>query len=177
MKPEPPFFAWSQSRPNLVVAAGSGTSDFRSQSRPKKWRLRNTAIYEKYRNLPISHLEFLRMFWTFLFLLHVFNIVFTMDIFKLFYYGPKEKATTTGNKSLNNMLPVPIRRKRLPKKIIVFCIYLGREACRIFSRGQGSPGLRWTSPTETWYLVIQQILGSLISLKLEVSLQAQSECF
>ena len=34
---------WSRSRPNLVGAGvGSGTSDFRSRSRPKKWRLRNT---------------------------------------------------------------------------------------------------------------------------------------
>ena len=43
---EPPFFAWSRSRPNLVGAGAivsSGTSDFRSQSRPKKWRLLNTA--------------------------------------------------------------------------------------------------------------------------------------
>ena len=38
------FVAWSRSRPNLVGAdSGSGTSDFRSRSRPKKWRLRNTA--------------------------------------------------------------------------------------------------------------------------------------
>ena len=37
--------AWSQSRsgPNLVEAGvGSGTSDFRSRSRSKKWRVRNT---------------------------------------------------------------------------------------------------------------------------------------
>ena len=41
--PEPPFFAWSRSRPNLVGAGvGSGTSDFRS--RPKKWRLINTVF-------------------------------------------------------------------------------------------------------------------------------------
>ena len=32
---ETPFFAWSRSRPNLV-GVGSGTSDFRSQSRPKR---------------------------------------------------------------------------------------------------------------------------------------------
>ena len=38
---EPPFFAWCRSRPNLV-GAGSGTSDFQSRSRPKKWWLRNT---------------------------------------------------------------------------------------------------------------------------------------
>ena len=37
---EPSFSAWSRSRPNLA-GVGSGTSDFRSQSRPKKWRLRN----------------------------------------------------------------------------------------------------------------------------------------
>ena len=39
------FFAWSRSRsrPSVVEAGvGSGTSDFRSRSRPKKWRLRNT---------------------------------------------------------------------------------------------------------------------------------------
>ena len=37
------FFGWSRSRTNLVGAGvGSGTSDFRS--RPKKWRLRNTAV-------------------------------------------------------------------------------------------------------------------------------------
>ena len=43
MEPEPPFFAWSRSRSNLVGAGvGTGTSDFRS--RPKKWRLRNTVI-------------------------------------------------------------------------------------------------------------------------------------
>ena len=45
---EPPFFAWSRSmslnRSNLVGAVvGSVTSDSRSRSRPKKWRLRNTA--------------------------------------------------------------------------------------------------------------------------------------
>ena len=46
MEPEPPgaaFFAWSRSRPNLVGAVagvGSGTSDFRSRSRPKQWQLR-----------------------------------------------------------------------------------------------------------------------------------------
>ena len=50
MEPEPPgaaFFAWSRSRPNLVGAVagvGSGTSDFRSRSRPKKWRLSNTGF-------------------------------------------------------------------------------------------------------------------------------------
>ena len=37
--------AWS--RPNLVGAGvGSGISDFRSRSRPKRWRLRNTALNE-----------------------------------------------------------------------------------------------------------------------------------
>ena len=42
---EPPFFAWSRSRPNLVGAeVGSGTFDFRSWRRPKKWRLRNTVF-------------------------------------------------------------------------------------------------------------------------------------
>ena len=42
---EPPFFALSRSRPNLVGAVvGPGTSDFRSRSRPKKWPLRNTAF-------------------------------------------------------------------------------------------------------------------------------------
>ena len=40
---EPPFFAWSRSRPSVVGAGvGSGTSDLRSWSRPKKWRLCNT---------------------------------------------------------------------------------------------------------------------------------------
>ena len=44
MEPEPPFFAWNRSRPNLVGAGvDSGTSDFRSRSRQKKWQLRNTA--------------------------------------------------------------------------------------------------------------------------------------
>ena len=46
MEPEPPeaaFFACSRSRPNFVGAGdGSGTSDFRSRSRPKKLRLHNT---------------------------------------------------------------------------------------------------------------------------------------
>ena len=51
MELEPPravFFAWSRSRPNLVgggAGVGSGTSDSRSQSRLKKWRLRNTAFF------------------------------------------------------------------------------------------------------------------------------------
>ena len=48
---EPPFFAWSRSRANLVGArVGSGTSDFRSRcrSRPKKWRLRNTGYFYSY---------------------------------------------------------------------------------------------------------------------------------
>ena len=45
MEPEPPFFGSSWSRPNLVGAGvGAGTSDFRSRSRQKKWRLRNTAL-------------------------------------------------------------------------------------------------------------------------------------
>ena len=51
MEPETPgaaFFAWSRSRPNLVGAGadvGSRTSDFRSRSRQKKWRLSNTDLY------------------------------------------------------------------------------------------------------------------------------------
>ena len=51
MELEPPgaafFLVWSRSLPNLVGAlagVGSGTSDFRSRSRPEKWRLRNTAL-------------------------------------------------------------------------------------------------------------------------------------
>ena len=55
MELEPPFFAWSRSRPNLVGAGvGSGTLDFRNWSRLKKLRLRNTGIdYQKsYYQLP-----------------------------------------------------------------------------------------------------------------------------
>ena len=44
---KPPFYAWSRSRPNLA-GAGSGTSDFWSRSRPKKWRLRNPANCHNY---------------------------------------------------------------------------------------------------------------------------------
>ena len=41
---EPPFFAWSRSRLNLVGAGvGFGTPGFRSRRRSKKWRLCNTA--------------------------------------------------------------------------------------------------------------------------------------
>ena len=42
-EPGPPFFAWNRSQPYLVGAVvGSGNSDIRSRSSPKKWRLRNT---------------------------------------------------------------------------------------------------------------------------------------
>ena len=47
------FLGWSLSRRNLVEAGvGSGTSDFRSRSRPKKYRLRNT---DKEKQLHIFH--------------------------------------------------------------------------------------------------------------------------
>ena len=49
---KPSFFACNRSRPNQVGAGvGSGTQDFRSRSRPKKWRLRNTGFY---RQLAVS---------------------------------------------------------------------------------------------------------------------------
>ena len=50
MEPEPPgaaFFAWSRSR-------RSGTLAIRSRSRPKKWRLRNTADKHKNRKTKIT---------------------------------------------------------------------------------------------------------------------------
>ena len=42
MEPEPPFFAWKRSRPNLV-GAGVGSRDLGllELEPPKKWRLRN----------------------------------------------------------------------------------------------------------------------------------------
>ena len=48
------FLAWS--RPNLVGAGvGSGTSDFRSRSRQKKWRLRNTDCESSYLGYFLVH--------------------------------------------------------------------------------------------------------------------------
>ena len=48
MEPEPPgatFFCLEPEPTHFVgTGVGSGTSDFRSQSSPKKWRLRNTGI-------------------------------------------------------------------------------------------------------------------------------------
>ena len=56
------FFAWSRSRPNLVgTGVGSGTSDFRSRSRPKKvaapQHCLNTSTY-----LILSLLSFRNLF-------------------------------------------------------------------------------------------------------------------
>ena len=57
MESEPPgvaFFCLAPERPNLVGAGvSSGTSDFRSWIRPKKWRLRNTAEYIKWARMIV----------------------------------------------------------------------------------------------------------------------------
>ena len=45
MEPKPPFIPGAGGSPILVGArVGSGTSDFRNRSRPKKWLLRNTGF-------------------------------------------------------------------------------------------------------------------------------------